>query len=183
MTLHIWGLRPIKVAKSLRAGVRAWLVPACLTLFGCTVQTGLPGPNVILDTPMGPVPVNSPAPVMPGGGQAGPPPGLEPSLPVPTQAVSRDGTYSGTAEVLSTAGGMCLNGTKVDNFRVRGNSVRFGGFRGTIAPDGGLQMVFGGTWIVGQFEGATFRGQVDDTGGRWSGPGCTFILTLDRTGP
>ena len=50
-------------------------------------------------------------------------------------------------------------------------------------PDGGLQMVFGGTWIVGQFEGATFRGQVDDTGGRWRGPGCTFILTLERTGP
>jgi hypothetical protein len=184
MTLHIRGLRPINGAKSLRAGVRACLVPACLTLFGCTVQTGLPGPNVILDTPTGPVPLNSPAPapVMPGG-LAGPPPGLEPSLPVPTQAVSRNGTYTGTAEVLSTAGGTCLNGTKVDNFKVHGSSVRFGGFRGTIAPDGGLQMVFGGTWIVGQFEGATFRGQVDDIGGRWSGPGCTFILTLERTGP
>ena len=184
MTLHVWELQPINVAKSLRAGARACLVPACLTLFGCTVQTGLSAPNVVLDTPTGPVPLNSPAPapVMPGG-LAGPPPGLEPSLPVPTQAVSRNGTYTGTAEVLSTAGGTCLNGTKVDNFKVHGNSVRFGGFRGTIAPDGGLQMVFGGTWIVGQFEGATFRGQVDDTGGRWSGPGCTFILTLERTGP
>jgi hypothetical protein len=166
----------------MRAGIRACLIPACLTLFACTVQTGLPGPNVILNTPMGPIPVNSPGPVMPGGGQVGPPPGLEPSLPVPTQAVSRNGTYTGYAEVLSTAGGVCLNGMKVDNFKVHGNSVRFGGFRGTIAPDGGLQMVFGGTWIVGQFEGPTFRGQVDERG-RWASPGCTFILTLDRTGP
>jgi hypothetical protein len=145
MTLHSWERRPINVGKSLRAGARACLVPVCLTLFSCAIQTGLPGPNVILDTPTGPVPLKSPAPVMPGGGLAGPPPGLEPSLPVPTQDVSRNGTYCGSAEVLSTAGGRCLNGMKVDNFRVRGSSVRFGGFRGTITPDGGLQMVFGGT--------------------------------------
>jgi len=182
MTLDTRGLRPSNVTKFLRVGVRACFVPACLILFGCTIQTGLPGPNVILDTPMGPIPVNPPGPVMPGGGLAGPPPGLDPTLPVPTQAGSRNGTYSGRAEVLSTAGGMCLNGMNVTNFRVRGNSVRFGQFRGTIAPDGGLQMVSGGTWIVGQFEGATFRGQVDAKG-NWDMPGCTFILTLDRTGP
>ena len=81
-----------------------------------------------------------------------------------------------------TAGGSCDNGMNVTNFRVDGNSVRFGQFRGTITPDGGLQMVFGGTWIIGQFEGATFRGQADFRG-RWGAPGCVFILTLDRTGP
>jgi len=166
----------------MRAGLRAWLVPPCLMLLGCTVQTGLPGPNVTFDTPMGPVPLNAPAPVGPGSGLAAPPPGLEPMSPVPARSVSRDGTYSGRAEVLSTAGGMCLHGMNVSNFRVRGNSVRFGQFRGTIAPDGGLQMVSRGTWIVGQFEGATFQGQVD-AAGNWDMPGCTFFLTLDRIGP
>jgi len=182
MTRDIRRFQPSNVAKSLRAGVRACVVPACLALFGCTVQTGLPGPNVIFDTPMGPVPLNSPAPVPPGGALAAPPPNLMPTLPAPAQVVSRDGIYSGTAEVLSTNGGSCTSGMDVSNFRVHGNSVRFGQFRGTIAPDGGLQMVFRGTWIIGQFEGATFRGQVDNRGGRNSA-GCTFILTLDRTGP
>jgi hypothetical protein len=182
MRRDIRRLQPINAAMSLRVGIRVGLIPLCLTLFGCTIQSGLPGPNVIFNTPMGSVPLNSPASVPPGGALAVPPANLEPPLPVPTQPVSRDGTYSGTAEVLSTNGGSCTRGMNVSNFRVHGNSVRFGLFRGTIASDGGLQMVFRGTWIIGQFEGATFRGQVDDRGGRNSA-GCTFILTLDRTGP
>jgi hypothetical protein len=182
MTRDTKGSEPINAAKSLRVGVRACLVSACFALFGCTVQTGLPAPNVILDTPTGPVPLNSPAPVPPGGALAVPPPNLMPTLPAPAQAVSRDGTYSGRAEVLSTNGGSCTTGMDVTNFRVHGDSVRFGQFWGTIAPDGGLQMAFRGTWIVGQFEGATFRGQADFNG-RWGAPGCTFMLTLDRTGP
>jgi hypothetical protein len=181
MTPEVNGFPRADVPKSLRAVIVACVVPACLTLFGCTVQTGLPGPNVIFDTPMGPVPLNSPAPGPPGGSLAVPP-GLDQTVPAPVPAVSRDGTYSGRAEVLSTGGSVCLNGMNVSNFKVRRNSVRFGQFRGTIAPDGGLQMVFRGTWIIGQFEGTTFRGQVDGRG-NWDSPGCTFILTLDRVGP
>lgn len=181
MALKTSWLRQISAAKSLRAGVRAGVVPACLMLLACTVQTGLPGPNVVLNTPTGPVAVNSPAPGPPGGGLAVPP-GLQPAPPAPAQPVSRDGTYAGSMEALSTAGGVCSNQIKVTGFRVRGSAVRFGSFRGTIASDGGLQMVFGGTWIIGQFEGATFHGQVQGASGR-GGPGCSYILTLDRTGP
>jgi hypothetical protein len=166
----------------MRAGVRACLVPACLALLGCTVQTGLPGPNVIFDTPMGPVPLNTPAPGGPGSGLAAPPPNLEPTLPAPAQAVSRDGRYAGIAQVLTTGGGLCIKPVTISGFIVRGNSARFGGFRGTIDPEGGVQMYYGGNWIVGQFEGGSFRGQLSYSA-RFSGNGCTYILNLERTGP
>jgi len=175
----------IGVIASRRAAARAFLVSACLALLGCTVQTGLPGPNVTLSTPTGPVPIyTQPQPPAGAGNDLAVPPGLEPAspLPPPFQSGNRNGTYSGRAVVLSTAGGVCDNGMNVSNFKVYGNSVRFGQFRGTITPDGGLQMVFRGTWIIGQFEGATFRGQADFTG-RWGTPGCVFLLNLERTGP
>jgi hypothetical protein len=182
MTRDVKGCNLIDAAKSLRAGVTACLIPVCLALFGCTGQNGSVGPNVVLSTPTGTVPLYTPAPSPSGpGNDLAVPPGLD-SAPPPAQAVTRNGTYTGRAEVLTTAGGQCDSGMNVDNFRVHGNSVRFGQFRGTIAPDGGLQMVFGGTWIIGQFEGATFRGQADFRS-RWGAPGCVFVLTLDRTGP
>ncbi len=195
MTHDIRGSRPISDEKSpgagarISAGIWVYLIGTALILCGCTMQGGAP-PNVYLSTGVGSVQLNSPAPVAPGGDQVPPPPGLMttapgsgPAVPVPTQGAGRNGTYSGNAELLSTAGGMCTSGMRVDNFKVHGNSVRFGQFHGTIAPDGGLQMVSDQTWIFGQFEGATFRGQVNGAGGRGGGPGCTFMLTLERTGP
>jgi hypothetical protein len=183
MTLNANKLPRIDVMASRWAGVRAFLVPACLVLFGCTGQNGLQAPTVILSTPTGSVPLYTPAqsPAGPGSNLIVPP-GLDAaSPPPPVPSGNRNGTYSGRAEVLTTNGGLC-NSMNVSNFKVHGNSVRFGGFRGTIAPDGGLQMVFGGTWIIGQFEGDTFRGQVDFRGRRDT-PGCVFVLALDRTGP
>jgi hypothetical protein len=175
MPLWTSRVRPINVAKSMCSSFVVCLVPACLLLFGCSGA-----PTVLLDTPTGVVPLNSPAPVMPSG-LAAPPPGLEPSLPIPNQSVNRDGGYTGTATVLNTAGGLCTDTLKVSGFTVRGTSARFGGFRGTIAADGGLQMVYGQDWIVGQFEGATFHGQLS-TMGRFGSPGCTYLLNLERAG-
>jgi hypothetical protein len=128
------------------------------------------------------VPLYTPSSAPPGGSLANPPPGLDPLLPPAAPVGSRNGTYSGWAEVFTTAGGLCTEGMKVIDFKVHGNAVRFGRFRGTIQPDGGLQMVSGGTWIIGQFEGPTFRGQVSSPGA-FHTVGCTFILALDRTGP
>ena len=95
--------------------------------------------------------------------------------------VSRDGTYAGTAVPLDTFGGACTSTMRVEGFHVTGNSVRFGQYRGTIDGNNGLQMVYRGTWIVGQFEGDNFQGQVDSMG-RFA-PGCTFSMTLQRVGP
>jgi hypothetical protein len=116
------------------------------------------------------------------GGAVGPPPGLEGTAPSsPVQPVSRDGSYVGTAVPLDTGGGLCITTHQVSGFHVQGNSVRFGGFRGTIDANNGLQMVSRRDWIVGQFDGDTFRGQMDVTG-RLDAPGCTFMMTLQRAG-
>lgn len=103
------------------------------------------------------------------------------ALPAPAAVVDRSGDYTGTAAPLDTGGGLCLGTRKVGNFFVRGNRVRYGGFHGTIDSDNGLQMIYGSAWIVGQFEGASFHGQLD-LPGRFGALGCTYLLDLQRTG-
>jgi hypothetical protein len=147
---------------------------------GCAGNSGLQMPEVVLDTPTGVTPIYTPVPATPGG-LAAPPPGLEPTAAAASRSTDRSGSYTGTAQPLETGGGLCLETEKVSGFHVRGNSVRFGGFRGTIAADGGLQMVYGRQWIIGQFEGATFHGQFD-VPGSFGAPECTFLLSLQRTG-
>ena len=134
----------------------------------------------MVDTPAGVTPIYAPGPAMPGAG-IGPPPGMQPSLPVPGQMVDRSGNYVGTAVPLDTGGGICMQSQKVGNFFVRGNSVRYGRFRGRIDANDGLQMVNGNQWIIGQFEGATFHGQLD-LPGRFNFGGCTYMLNLQRAG-
>lgn len=168
------------------AGQRYWavlLATSCLLIGGCSGS----GPNVVLDTPTGVVPLDAPSPTVMPGGLAGPPPGLDnPAAPAGAMGsgivANRSGIYAGNAVPLDTGGGICLQDQPVSGFRVRGNAVRFGRYRGTIAPDGGLQMVNGDTWIVGQFVGATFRGQVDMNQG-FGNPMCTYMMTLQRVGP
>ena len=145
---------------------------AALALLGCTVQSGLPGPNVILGTPMGPVPLNQPAPAA-GTAEAA----------SPGQAVNRDGTYAGTAVVLDPDGGLCLKPISIAGFVVQGRSARFGGFHGTIDVSDGLQMVYGRRWIVGQFDGPLFRGILWSAPDFIRGPGCSYIVNLRRSGP
>jgi hypothetical protein len=98
---------------------------------------------------------------------------------LPPSPANRSGSYAGTATPIETGGGLCLETQKVSNFIVRGNSVHFGGFRGTIAPDNGLQMIYGRQWIVGQFEGPTFHGQFDIPG-TFGAPECSYMLNLER---
>jgi hypothetical protein len=118
------------------------------------------------------------------GGTIGPPPGMEPSTAPAPQPGGRSGTYAGIMEPLSTGGGdlNCMKTVKITGWHVYGNRVRFGSFHGTIDANDGLQMGAGGDWIIGQFDGATFHGTVTQTGGRW-GPGCSFIMNLQRVGP
>ena len=133
------------------------------------MPSGLSAPPVIIDTSLGAVPLN-------------PPPGAQPTLPGSAQAVSRDGNYTGVGVVLSTNGGLCTKPLAISGFVVRGNSVQFERSSGTIAEDGALQMVADGNWIVGQFQGAAFRGEWTMSAPRGD-PGCSYILNLARTGP
>jgi hypothetical protein len=165
-----------RVASSVRGRIGMCVVSAALAVCGCAAQSGPPGPDVILDTVMGPVPMNPPAPVVAQQGGAGRP------AAVPGQAVGRDGQYAGSAVVLDSDGGVCLRPLAVSGFVVQGNESRFGGFHGTIDDAGRLQMVYGGTWIVGQFQDAVFHGQLTVQGARWD-PACSYLVNLQRVGP
>jgi hypothetical protein len=145
-----------------------------LGLAGCSGP-----PTVQLATPNGPQVLFAPQPAMPQEGAIPPPANLMPSAPPPGQPVNRNGTFTGTANLMSSYGNMCQETVPVVGFRVSGNRVRFGRFHGTIDSNDGLQMVSNQQWIVGQFEGATFHGQV--TFWTREGPGCTYVLSLQRT--
>jgi len=163
--------RPTASGRPLRAGIGVCLVSATLTLFGCTTQSGLSPPNMILDAQMEAVPLYPPA------SEAVP----RPEGTVASRPVSRDGSYAGRAVVLVTNGGLCTRSPTISDFVVRGDSVRFGQFQGTIDPDDRLQMAYGRDWVVGQFQGALFRGQLSVSGPRQD-PGCTYFVGLSRTG-
>lgn len=149
---------------------------ACTTI----IPPGGP-PTVIQSTPFGSTVISQGGQL--GGGMAAPPSNLDPDLPgtLPALGGPRDGVYSGVAVPLNTAGGMCIANQSVDGFRVAGDQVRWGAFRGRIRGDN-LQMVQGSTWVFGQFDGNRFSGQIT-TQGRFQQPGCTFMLTLAKTGP
>jgi hypothetical protein len=167
--------------RAARANVQSGLVSlrvgaACIVLAGCSG-----GPSVTLNTAAGQTPIHTPS-----GGQSGglaSPPQIGQPVSGPTD---RSGTYAGTATPLNTAGGLCISSRKISGFRVRGTSVRFGAYRGTIDANGGVQLVAGHEWIIGQFEGPVFYGQLDMTGqggrGYVSG-GCSYMLSLERIGP
>jgi hypothetical protein len=48
-----------------------------------------------------------------------------------------------------------------------------------IAPNGGLQMVYGSARVFGTFDGPTFHGQITLPGPPQR-PGCTYVMNLRR---
>ena len=44
-------------------------------------------------------------------------------------------------------------------------------------------MFAGQHWIVGQFEGPIFYGQLNMTESRFGARGCSYIINLERVGP
>jgi len=155
------------------------LVMGCLALVGCSGDM----PSVTVNTAHGQTPIYTPAAQSTGSLAA--PPQIE--QPTASLATDRSGTYAGTAVPLDTGGGMCIKTRTVSGFTVRGKSVRFGSFRGTLDANGGVQMFAGQHWIVGQFEGAVFAGQLDMTQsglgrGGFGARGCSYLLNLQRIG-
>jgi hypothetical protein len=161
-------------------------------LAGCTAQfTQQPGGGV---TPtllqanipgVGPVPLD-PATAQPLAQAVPPPPNLTPvpgnPLPPPTTALGHDGNYNGWAELLSGGGGgpNCPSRVRVTNFRVKGDRVHFGGFRGRVDAQGGIQIAYGTTWLTGQFTGAEFTGTLAQMPVFSNAQGCTYRMVLDR---
>jgi hypothetical protein len=109
-----------------------------------------------------------------------------PAAPPPSSALSSqpvtpgslNGVYSGIARPLA---GNCLTAQKVTNFRVLGNSVRWGVFRGTIDRNRGVQMAYRGNRLFGKFIGTQFSGVLQRAGNPWiRGPACSYRLLLQR---
>jgi hypothetical protein len=162
----------------MRAALGACVMCVAPALLGCTAsESSLP--RVTLATQVGTVPLYAPA--QGTGPETASPPRQQSALT--GRASDRDGDYAGNAIVLTTDGGVCTPPPPpVSGFVVRGRSVDFGRFHGTIQPDNGLQMAYGGDWIVGQFQGALFRGQLSVPGPHLR-PGCTYFISLERIGP
>jgi len=140
-------------------------------------------PSVTLNTASGQSPIFTPTAGQ-SGAQATPRESEKPAA----GPIDRSGTYAGTAVPLDTGGGSCIATRNMSGFVVRGRSVRFGAFRGTIDATDRLQMFAGRHWIVGYFEGSTFSGQLDmmaqGNSRRGSSPrGCSFVLNLERVAP
>jgi hypothetical protein len=95
------------------------------------------------------------------------------------QLAGRDGDYVGTADPYVTDGGLCIRTQPVGDFHVRGDEVRFGRFDGRIERGDNLQMVYDGGWLVGQFQGGTFHGQLM-TYTKPGTPACSFMVSLRR---
>ena len=166
-----------RTLRVLAAGVVLAAAAACTTI----IPPGGP-PTVIRSTPFGST-IVSQGGALGGGGLSTPPGNLDPDMPgtLPALEGGRDGIYSGVAVPLDTGGGICITNQPIDGFRVAGDRVQWGQFRGRIRGDG-LQMVQGNTWVFGQFDGNRFNGQITMSGRRMT-PGCTFMLALAKTGP
>jgi hypothetical protein len=153
------------MAKQLQYGVGSWLsrgavVGLGIVISGCTVTSnGMTPASVTIRTP-------GTLPTIPTAS----PPGTTPSPPP-------SGTFSGVAQLSSTPNSGCRRQLAVRNFVVTGNSVRFQAFRGTIQPDGYLEMQASNRFLYGTFYGTRFIGSL------WQPhPGCTYSIALNHEG-
>lgn len=94
--------------------------------------------------------------------------------PPPPVAPPLDGSYAGRAFVTYNPMGGCRD-FSLGKFVVKDGHVRFGSFRGTIGPDGGLLMTQGSATIDGRFDGGHFDGRMTRPP-----PKCAYRLALDR---
>lgn len=106
--------------------------------------------------------------------------GTQPVYPAQPRgtAFGHDGTYAGDAQALNSAGAQCSAFMRSNGFQVEGRRVAFGPFRGRIADNGELKMIYGQNTIVGRFIGNEFRGVID-----FQTPPCSYAMRLRRTGP
>lgn len=90
-----------------------------------------------------------------------------------------DGLYQGPANAIFTGGGTCPGVQQVADFHVTDNLAEWGGYNGTIDPNGQVEMHHGFEYLTGAFRGDQFIGQLE-TDAWSSGPSCVYIFNLRR---
>ena len=153
------------MAERLHYGVGSWLsrgavIALGVVISGCTVTSnGMTPTSVTVRTP-------------------GTLPSIPPAAPLGTTPVPPpSGTFSGVAQLSSSPSSGCRSQLAVRNFVVTGNRVRFQAFRGTIQPDGYLEMQASTRFLYGTFNGGRFIGSL------WQPhPNCTYSIVLDHEG-
>jgi hypothetical protein len=171
--LYRMSLRRPRILLARTAGPIAFVFGAAVS--GCTIQyANVPGQGYQITSvqPHGPVrgavPINpSPPPL------SAPPPGPAPPAP-PSSLIVPDGSYSGVAFAMGTVAGHCASQRAISGFSVRNGKVRWARFRGNVDVNGGIQMVSGRTWFIGQYEDGQISGTIQ-------GSVCTYQFQLART--
>ena len=87
-----------------------------------------------------------------------------------------DGVYEGQASLTSPAMPCEVPGN-LSPMKVSGGHVDFGNLRGWVQQDGQVNLVFGRVYVVGQFQGTHFSGQIMNPQ-----PACNYNLSMDRVG-
>jgi hypothetical protein len=155
------------------------LVAMSVLLQGCTGSDWQP-PTVMVATAMGATTIYPPAAARPADDVLpGPPAGLANAASPGGPPAGPDGDYAGWADPLVTDGGLCGQTLRIEGFHVLGDRVSFGEYRGRIDGGNGVQMAAGSDWLIGQFYGATFHGQLM-TYAAHSRPACSFSVRLER---
>lgn len=146
---------------------------------GCAGSDWQP-PTVMVASAMGATTIYPPAAARPAPDVLpAAPAALANAAPPAGTPAGHDGEYAGWADPLMSDGGLCMLTLRIEGFRVLGDRVSFGQFRGRIDSGNGLQMAGGNDWLIGQFNGATFHGQLM-TYATHSRPACSFIVRLER---
>jgi hypothetical protein len=136
-------------------------------------------PLAVAGCQQAPVSPRPAADAVPPPGNLEPPNLSAPSPPPPAQAPGWDGSYTGEGLLTSDPGGQisCPSRMPVYGMKVADGRVHFGDFRGTIRPDGSVQMPFGRSYVSGRFADGRFMGNLYQPF-----PGCRYDLRLSRTG-
>lgn len=95
--------------------------------------------------------------------------------PGPT-TTAYDGLYRGQATV-ADPGLPCQQLGTLNPMRVSGGHVDFGNLTGWVQQNGQVNLVFGQVYLVGQFQGTHFSGQIINPQ-----PACNFNLSMDKVG-
>jgi hypothetical protein len=141
---------------------RLAIVVLALAGSGCTMTSNGMNPGTVT--------IRQPGTLPPA---AAPPPEAAPSPPAPPLS----GNFTGVGRLSRNHGSGCRLEIQIRNFVVTGDRVRFLSFRGTIQPDGYLQMQAGQSFISGSFDGGRFIGSY------WRPhPSCTYDFVLNHVG-